>query len=152
MHPAEQGPTAQPEPDPTPQPGTGQAPLTDSKRKNAEGIASGLIGSIYADSSLDATTQKSKVDQVVTLRSIALSSTETADTADATSPTLSPALALNELDGMNRAVEIQSLDKAATALAGITALVAGLFTGIGFTTGDFVHMISGLPRPGKLHF
>src|SRR5579862_4090835 len=49
--------------------------------------------------------------------------------------------ALLQLQALARAAEIPSLDNAAKALTGVTALLTGLFTGIGFTTGDFVRMI-----------
>jgi hypothetical protein len=49
---------------------------------------------------------------------------------------------------MDRAAEIPSLDNAAKILTGITALVTGLFTGIGFTTGDFIRMIRDFPGKG----
>src|SRR5262249_9742695 len=48
--------------------------------------------------------------------------------------------ALNDLQGLARGSEIPSLDNAAKALAGVTALLTGLFTGLGFATGDFVRM------------
>ena len=47
---------------------------------------------------------------------------------------------LLQLEAMDRATEIPSLDKAAKYLAGITVLLTGLFTGIGFSTGDFIRM------------
>jgi hypothetical protein len=100
----------------------------------AKDIAAGLIGSIYVDSSLSADDQKTKIDAVIDLRSKALGPSAPADGTN-------PELALTELKAMNRAAEIPSLDNAAKILTGITALVTGLFTGIGFTTGDFIRMI-----------
>jgi hypothetical protein len=113
-------------------------------RQTAKGIAAGLIGSIYADSSLDATTQETKLDGVLKLRSAVLGLNGAAAPAGGTSPDL----ALTELEAMNRAAEIPSLDNAAKILTGITALVTGLFTGIGFTTGDFIRMIRDFPGQG----
>jgi hypothetical protein len=107
-------------------------------------IAAGLIGSIYADSSLSATDQAAKIEQVSDLRSKVLGLNGAAAPADGTSPDL----ALTELEAMDRAAEIPSLDNAAKILTGITALVTGLFTGIGFTTGDFIRMIRDFPGPG----
>lgn len=97
-------------------------------------IATGLMGAIFANSTLDGAAQDSKVDKVIQLRSEALNQGGGATPPD-------PVLALSELEAMYRATEIPSLDKAAASLAGITVLVTGLFTGIGFTTGDFIRMI-----------
>ena len=126
-------PATPPQGSPGSQPAT---PLNDSQKKQCTKVTAGLIGSIYADSSLPADNQKSKIEDIVDLRSKALGQSGTAS-ADQTTPEL----AMEELEAMRRAEEIPSLDNAAKILTGITVLVTGLFTGIGFTTGDFVHMI-----------
>jgi hypothetical protein len=119
-------------------------PVQGRQAHEAKEIAAGLIGSIYADSSLDATTQQTKVDKVAGLRSTVLGLPGAAPSAGGTSPEL----AFTELAAMDRAAEIPSLDNAAKILTGITALVTGLFTGIGFTTGDFIRMIRDFPAQG----
>ena len=106
-------------------------------QKEIKEIAAGLLGAIFADSSLNMETQKSKVKDVGDLRSVALGQGGTAGQPQA----LGDELALSELEAMNRAAEIPSLNKAAASLAGITVLLTGLFTGIGFSTGDFIRMI-----------
>lgn len=121
-----------------------QEPADKRRTDEVKEIAAGLIGSIYADSSLSATDQAAKIEQVVGLRSKVLGLNGAAAPADGTGPDL----ALTELEAMDRAAEIPSLDNAAKILTGITALVTGLFTGIGFTTGDFIHMIRDFPGPG----
>jgi hypothetical protein len=131
----QQDPASQPAPqgqqDPPPQ------PIGDEDKDEAKEIASGLIGSIYADSSLDETTQKNKIQDVLAKYSSALGPDGPAAPADANDPQL----AWEELQAMDRAAEIPSLDNAAKILTGVTALVTGLFVGIGFTTGDFIRMI-----------
>jgi hypothetical protein len=57
-------------------------------------------------------------------------------------------LALSELKAMNRAAEVSGLNKAAASLAGVTVLLTGLFTGIGFSTGDFTRMIRDFAAQG----
>ena len=117
--------------DPAPQ------PIDGNDKKEAKKIVAGLIGSIYADSSLDEAIQKSKIEDVLTKYSSALGPGAPAAPADKNDPQL----AWEELQAMDRAAEIPSLDNAARILTGVTALVTGLFVGIGFTTGDFVRMI-----------
>jgi hypothetical protein len=128
------------------------AARSDDKRKEIVGdITPGLLSSIYADTSLSSDAQQGKITQVETLSATALRKSlppaqpgaqpvqvdqETAESA------------LSQLAAMNRATEIPSLDTAAKALVGITALLTGLFTGIGFTTGDFVRMIRDFRGPG----
>ncbi len=131
-------------PEPEQHPEDPQAIAQRRQTDEVKEIAAGLIGSIYADSSLDAATQKTKIDEVVGLRSSALGLNAAAAPADGSSPEL----AFTELEAMDRAAEIPSLDNAAKILTGITALVTGLFTGIGFTTGDFIHMIRDYPGQG----
>jgi hypothetical protein len=133
-----QGPQGQ-APQPQGQGPQGQAPqpIADGEKAEAKVIVGGLIGSIYADSSLDEATQKSKIDDVLAKYSSALGPGGPASPADENDPQL----AWEELQAMDRAAEIPSLDNAAKILTGVTALVTGLFVGIGFTTGDFVHMI-----------
>jgi len=108
------------------------------KPKKIRGIVAGLFGAIFADSGLDTEAQNSKVQKVNTLRTQALNA---ADIANAD-------FAFFELQAMNRAAEIPSLNRAAASLAGITVLVTGLFTGIGFTTGDFTRMVRDIQWAG----
>jgi len=126
--------------------GEGPPALGDQEKGEANDITAGLIGSIYADSSLNAQDQLTKIGAVTNLLSSALGVAAAPPQAGAASP--SPKLALTELKAMNRAAEIPSLDNAAKILTGITALITGLFTGIGFTTGDFVRMIRDFPVLG----
>jgi hypothetical protein len=102
-------------------------PDQDKKEKKIKESVAGLLGAIFADNS-DASVQDSKADNVLKLGSNALQDTEEAKCS------------LLQLEAMDRATEIHSLDKAAKYLAGITVLVTGLFTGIGFSTGDFIRM------------
>lgn len=97
--------------------------------------AAGIDGAIFANSALDMNSQTAKVAAVDQLRSTALGQGEPPPGDDARE------LALSKLQAMARAAEIPSLDAAAKALTGITALLTGLFVGIGFQTGDFVRMI-----------
>lgn len=139
-----------PQPQVSGQQGQGPRP-PDGAWEEAKEIASGLIGSIYADSSLDAATKQSEIDKVIRLRSIVLGLDQTAAPAQAgaaPADSTTPELALTELEALARAAEIPSLDNAAKILTGVTALVTGLFVGIGFTTGDFVHMIRDFQWPG----
>ncbi len=101
-------------------------------------VSDGLLGAVLADSSIDAATQTAKIDEIVELRSTANGQPSAAGQVptDAARET-----AWSELQAMDRAPEIPRLDNAAKILAGVTALITGLFVGIGFTTGDFVRMI-----------
>jgi hypothetical protein len=112
--------------------------MNEKLMKKIREIAAGLLGAIFADSSPDMATQKSRVDNVIDLRSKALGQGGTAAQPQAAGDA---ELALSELQAMNRAAEIPSLNKAAASLAGVTVLLTGLFTGIGFSTGDFIRMI-----------
>lgn len=98
-------------------------------------IAAGLDGAIFSNSALDTATQTADVATVDQLRSTALGQGDPPPNDDARE------LALSKLQAMARAAEIPSLDTAAKALTGVTALLTGLFVGIGFQTGDFVRMI-----------
>lgn len=95
--------------------------------------AASLIAAAYVDSAPSADGQVAGTAQIDKLRAIALSQTPNQD------PDVD--LAASELESMGRAGEISSLNKAAVSLAGITALVTALFTGIGFSTGDLERMI-----------
>jgi hypothetical protein len=99
-----------------------------SKNKKVKESVTGLLGFIFSDTS--DTMAQDKADKVLKLRSSALGK----DGADAEASLL-------QLEAMDRATEIPSLNKAAASLAGITVLLTGLFTGIGFSTGDFIRMI-----------
>jgi hypothetical protein len=101
-------------------------------------IASGLAGAIYADTSLTADAQTAEIDAVDQLRATALGE----PAAGGPPPVQADVeLAKSKLEARGRAAEIPSLDNAAKILTGVTALVTGLFTGIGFSSGDFVRMI-----------
>jgi hypothetical protein len=104
-----------------------------AEQRSARKLAAGLFGAVYADDSLDTTAQESRITQINKLRIAVL--TEPADAPPAAD------LALSELQAMNRAAEVSGLNKAAASLAGVTALLTGLFTGIGFSIGDFARMI-----------
>ncbi len=101
------------------------------KEKKVKESVTVLLGEIFADTSdtSDTSAQESKVKNVLDLRSDALG--EDGGKAECS---------LLRLEAMDRATEIPSLDKAAKYLAGITVLLTGLFTGIGFSTGDFIRM------------
>lgn len=114
--------------------------MTDVDQAAARKIAATLFGAVYADGSLDSTAQESRITQINGLRIAVLG--EPADAA----PTAD--LALSELKAMDRAAEASGLDKAAASLAGVTALLTGLFTGVGFSTGDFARMIRDSPFKG----
>ena len=101
-------------------------PDQDKKEKRVKESVAGLLGAIFADTS-DASAQD-KAEKVLELGSNALQDTDEAKCS------------LLQLEAMDRATEIPSLDKAAKYLAGITVLLTGLFTGIGFSTGDFIRM------------
>jgi len=96
------------------------------KNKKVKESVAGLLGATYAVTS--DTSAQEKVDHILELGSNALQDTEDAKCS------------LLQLEAMDRATEIPSLDKAAKYLAGITVLVTGLFTGVGFSTGDFIRM------------
>jgi len=102
------------------------------KEKKVKESVTGLLGAIFADTSSDAAAQDTKAKGVLGLRSAALGQGKAE--ADAESSVL-------QLEAMDRATEIPSLNKAAASLAAITVLLTGLFTGIGFSTGDFIRMI-----------
>jgi hypothetical protein len=101
-------------------------PDLDKKVKESVNV---LLGEIFVDASSDASAQESKVKNVLDLRSDALGEDEG-----------KAKCSLLQLEAMDRATEIPSLDKAAKYLASITVLLTGLFTGIGFSTGDFIRM------------
>jgi hypothetical protein len=98
------------------------------KKKKVKESVTVLLGTIFADTS--GTTAQDRVNNVLKLRSNALGQ----DRAEAE-------CSLLQLEAMDRATEIPSLNRAAASLAGITVLLTGLFTGIGFSTGDFIRMI-----------
>jgi len=123
----------------------------DEREEIVRDITPGLLSSIYADTSLSSDAQQSKITQVETLSSTALG--KSTPPAQPGGPAVqvdeaTAQAALSQLEAMDRAEEIPSLDTAAKALVGITALLTGLFTGIGFTTGDFVRMIRDFQGPG----
>jgi len=116
-------------------------------KKEANEATSGLLGAIFTDSSLDAAGKQAKIDQVLGLRSTAIGEAKVPITQAQVEKSAPPApgkeaqkLAWAQLEALDRAAEVPNLDSAAKALAGITALLTGLFTGIGFTNGDFVRM------------
>jgi hypothetical protein len=77
--------------------------------------------------------QKAKIEDINGYRTAADGTADAANDAKE--------VALLKLKAMNRAAEIPGLDASAKALVGVTVLITGLFTGIGFSTGDFVRMI-----------
>jgi hypothetical protein len=101
-------------------------PEKKTKKRVKESVTV-LLGATFAATS--DTSAQEKADHILGLRSVALSR----DTRKAERSLL-------QLEAMDRATEIPSLDKAAKYLAGITVLLTGLFTGIGFSTGDFIRM------------
>jgi hypothetical protein len=98
------------------------------KKKKVNESVTGLLGAIFADTS-DTSANDAKAANVLKLQSDALGQ----DQGEAERSLL-------QLEAMDRATEIPSLNKAAASLAGITVLLTGLFTGIGFSTGDFIRM------------
>jgi hypothetical protein len=98
------------------------------KKKKVKESVTGLLGAIFSNTS-DKTAQD-KANKVLDLRSKALGQ----DSREVE-------CSLLQLEAMDRATEIPSLNKAAASLAGITVLLTGLFTGIGFSTGDFIRMV-----------
>jgi hypothetical protein len=113
----------------------------------ANAATGGLLGAIFTDSSLDAAGKQSRIDEVLGLRSTAIGEAEVPLTQAPEATKAPPApgkeaqdLAWAQLEAMDRAAEIPNLDNAAKALAGVTTLLTGLFTGVGFTNGDFERM------------
>jgi hypothetical protein len=123
--------------------GGGTVAVDNSRRqarqdRQIKEVADELVGAIYSDSALNAADQNTKVQAVDQLRSTALGEVG----ADGTAPSPDDrSLAQSKLQAMGRAAEIPSLDTAAKALAGATALLTGLFVALGFQSGDFIRMI-----------
>jgi hypothetical protein len=98
----------------------------------ANSLAEGLFGATFA-STMSWTDQEAKIEDINGYRTAALGTAAGANDAGE--------VALLKLKAMSRAAEIPGLDASAKALVGVTVLITGLFTGIGFSTGDFVRMI-----------
>jgi hypothetical protein len=111
-------------------------PLADEL---ATSLKAGLAASGKYDDPTKALAQH--YDQLVTQAKPGLTAAQTAgDEADKAPDASDARAAIAELQGDVRAQEIPGLDKAAQILTGIVALITGLFTGLGFVTGDFVRM------------
>lgn len=96
-------------------------------------MVASVLGSIYADSTITTEADReAKVNYVMGLVETARS--------DSVSPG-EPENARLEVRALYRASEVPGLDSAAKALTGVTAALTALFTGIGFSTGDFARMI-----------
>ena len=105
----------------------------------ADELATSLKSALLA-SNADATTNQAQVklfdDLVTTAKVNALDAKDDEEGASA----VKARAAIQQLQACVRSQEIPSLDAAAKILAGVTALITGLFTGLGFATGDFVRM------------
>jgi hypothetical protein len=107
------------------------------------GVAAGLLGAIAAANAANAADQSTHVQQ---LRDTVLGLPPAGGGAAPTPDQQTGAWL--ELQALERGAEIPSLDNAAKALVGLTASITGLFTGIGFATGDFIRMIRDDPGAG----
>jgi hypothetical protein len=107
---------------------------TEQDRAQEE-LVTGLIAAARSDASLSPADQDKLVQEIASLRDRAFGSPPDAG-------------AMAELEAMARADEIIGLDNLAKALTGIVVLTTGLFTGLGFSSGDMLRMIRDSPAVG----
>ena len=105
-------------------------------------VAAGLLGAIVVENAANAADKSKHVED---LRDTVLG--QAPDAGGVLTQDQQTAAWL-ELQALERGAEIPSLDNAAKALVGLTAVITALFTGIGFATGDFIRMIRDVPGAG----